>query len=93
MSAVLALGRTKPRPLDSCLGQTPTNPWLVLPQNTFEQMLSSSKQSTMRIFWILIIAIALVADIALVVQLFSSNTKKLSSPTAPIKTLKNQQTK
>jgi hypothetical protein len=56
-------------------------------------MLSSSKQSTMRIFWILTIAIALVADIALVVQLYSLNTKKLSSPGAPIKTLKNQQTK
>lgn len=43
----------------------------------------------MRIFWVLVIAIALVIDVALIVQLVSLLTLKMNTPATPVKTLKH----
>jgi hypothetical protein len=44
----------------------------------------------MRNLWILAIAIALVIDVALAVQLFSMQEKKLNTPASQVKPLKNR---
>jgi hypothetical protein len=44
----------------------------------------------MRNLWILAIAIALVIDVALAMQLFSKQEKKLNTPASQVKPLKNR---
>jgi len=44
----------------------------------------------MRNLWILAIAIALVIDVALAVQLFNLQEKKLKTPASQVKPLKNR---